>query len=77
MSHSLGITIPDDILEKFESGVKNCKTASLLKPSPDGSNKNMVFIKLYRDTRNVNELAALLDIRHITCTLLMEVLKKK
>ena len=38
MSHCLGITKPDDILEKFESEVKNCKTLGLLKPSPDGPN---------------------------------------
>ena len=67
----------DDILEKFESGVKNRKTVSLLKPSPDEPNENMLFLKLYKDIRYVNELAALLDIRHITFKLLMEVLKKK
>ena len=38
MSHCLGITKPDDILEKFESEVKNCKILGLLKPSPDGPN---------------------------------------
>ena len=37
----------------------------------------MLFLKLYKDLRYVNELASFLDIRHITCTLLMEVLKKK
>ena len=37
----------------------------------------MLFLKLYKDLRYANELASLSDIRHITCTLVMEILKKK
>ena len=63
-SQFLGGAKAGDILEMFETGVtkKIHKANDLLQVASDGSNVNLLFLKLYEEKICLNELPALLDI---------------